>query len=76
MEQGRPCDWYQKEARGKTIGDTVREVTRGLNMMGTASHGKDSGTYSSCDMKLLEGFEQRRDVSRLSFQRITLPLCG
>lgn len=44
-------------------------------MSDVANHGKDLGTYSSCDGKLREGFKQKRDVIRLSFQRITLPLC-
>lgn len=33
-------------------------------MTGVASHVKDFGTYSSCDVKLPEGFEQRRDANR------------
>lgn len=41
-------------------------------MSGIACHGKDFGTYYSCDRKLLKGFEQRKDVIRLSFHKVAL----
>lgn len=77
MEQGRLYDYvyYQKDTRGNSMRDKVKEVTRGLITSGVATMVGVLELNSSCDGNTLNSLS-RRYLIRLRFQRITLPLCG